>query len=403
MATLVWQRRFGVADTTGETLDFSFTEEQDLLRDSVRKLMARHAPADALRRHDRDQTFPYELYEAWAQAGLLALPFPEEFGGLGGSAIDLAIVSFELSRVSADLAMAYGGSIFCGLNILRKGTPEQARRYIEPMVRGETRFAIGISEPDAGSDVGAIKTFAKREGDRYVVNGQKLWMTGGGLKNTVISAYVKTNRDAHYRDGMSLLLIDNDAPGVECRKLDMLGRRCVGTYEVFFRDVEVPADQLIGGENKGWDCLMGGLQIERAVSAAGSCGAAQAIVDLAASYAREREQFGRPIGSFQSIAHMVADMATEVDAATMLMWRAVWLVEQGKDALREITMAKLFASEVYAKVANMGVQIMGGYGLNAEYDMQRYFRDARSATIAAGTSQTQRNLIAGLMGLKASR
>lgn len=382
-------------------MDFSFTEEQELLRDSVRKLMERHAPPEKLRAHDRDQTFPYDVYEAWAEAGLLALPFPEDVGGLGGSVVDLAIVSFELSRASADVAMAYGGAVFCGLNILRKGTEEQVRRFLPPMMKGETRFAIGISEPDAGSDVGAIKTFARRDGDRFIVNGQKLWMTGGGLKNTIISAYVRTDRDAHYRKGMSLLLIDNDAPGVECRKLEMLGRKCVGTYEVFFRDVEVPDDRLVGGVNNGWDCLMSGLQIERAVSAAGSCGAAQAIVDLAASYARERSQFGRPIGEFQAIAHMIADMATEVDAATMLMWRAVWLASEGKDALREITMAKLFASEVYAKVANMGVQIMGAYGLSAEYDMQRFFRDARSATIAAGTSQTQRNLIAGLMGLKA--
>jgi alkylation response protein AidB-like acyl-CoA dehydrogenase len=384
-----------------QTLDFSFTEEQEMLRESVRRLMERHAPREVLRAHDRDETFPNDVYAAWAEAGLLALPFPEEVGGLGGSVVDLAIVSFELSRVSADLAMAYGGAVFCGLNILRKGSEEQVRRFLPPMMRGETRFAIGISEPDAGSDVGAIKTFAKREADRFIVNGQKLWMTGGGLPNTIISAYVKTDRDVHYRNGMSLLLIDNDSPGIECRKLEMLGRKCVGTYEVFFRDVAVAEDRLIGGLNKGWDCLMAGLQIERAVSAAGSCGAAQAIVDLAASYARERVQFGRPIGEFQAIAHMIADMATEVDAATMLMWRAVWLASEGKDALREITMAKLFSSEVYAKVANMGVQIMGGYGLSAEYDMQRYFRDARSATIAAGTSQTQRNLIAGLMGLKA--
>lgn len=382
-------------------MNFSFTEEQDMLRESVRRLMERHAPRDVLRTHDRDETFPHEVYAAWAQAGLLALPFPEEVGGLGGSVVDLALVSFELSRVSADLAMAYGGSVFCGLNILRKGNAEQVHRFLPPMMKGDTRFAIGISEPDAGSDVGAIKTFAQRADNRFIVNGQKLWMTGGGLPSTIISAYVKTDRDAHYRNGMSLLLIDNDAPGVECRKLDMLGRKCVGTYEVFFRDVAVSQDRLIGGLNKGWDCLMAGLQIERAVSAAGSCGAAQAIVDLAASYARERTQFGRPIGEFQAIAHMIADMATEVDAATMQMWRAVWLASEGKDALREITMAKLFSSEVYAKVANMGVQIMGGYGLNAEYDMQRYFRDARSATIAAGTSQTQRNLIAGLMGLKA--
>ena len=382
-------------------IDFDFTEEQELLRESVAKLMEQHAPSDMVRRHDKAQTFPYELYQAWADAGLLRLPFPEELGGVGGNAVDLAIVIHELSRTSTDFTMGMGGSMFCGLNILRNGSAEQKAYWLPRVMNGEIILAIGISEPDAGSDVGAIKTHAVLDGDHYVVNGQKLWTTGAGLKNSVISTYVKTDRNTHYRKGMSLLLIDNDMPGVEFRKLDMLGRRCAGTYEVFFRDVRVPKDRLVGGEGGGWDCMMSGLQYERAVSAAGSCGGAQAVVDIAAAYAAERRQFGQPIGAFQSIAHMIADMQTEVDAARLLTWRAVWLVSKDRDALKEITMAKLFAGETYAKVANMGVQIMGGYGLNAEYDMQRHFRDARSATIAAGTSQTQRNLIAGLMGLKA--
>ncbi|MGE3245687.1 MAG: acyl-CoA dehydrogenase family protein [Beijerinckiaceae bacterium] len=389
-------------------MDFGFTEEQNILRDSIQKLMQKHAPPEVLRQHDRERSFPYDIYQAWIDAGLLRLPFPETIGGealggLGGDAIDMCIVNFELSRASADIAMAFGGNVFCGLNLLRNARPEQARYWLAKMMSGEKMLSIGISEPDAGSDVGNIKTFARKQGDTYIVNGQKLWQTGAGLKNNVINCYVKTDRDAHYRNGLSLLLIDNDMPGVQCRKLDMLGRRSIGTYEVFFHDVEVPADRLVGAENNGWNCLMSGLQIERAVSAAGSCGGAQAVCDLATEYAKERIQFGQPIGSFQAIGHMIADMQTEVDAATMLMWRAAWLVATGKDALREITMAKLYASEVYVKVASMGVQIMGGYGLNAEYDMQRYFRDARSATIAAGTSQTQRNLIAGLMGLKPKR
>ncbi len=384
-------------------MDFALSEEQRLLQDSVRKLMQRHAPPMLLRQHDKDGSFPYELYDAWVEAGLLRLPFPEEFGGLGGNALDLSIVSYEISRVSTDLGMAFGGSVFCGLNVLRKGSTEQKQFWLPKLLSGEIRFSIGISEPDAGSDVGNIKTFARRDGDKYIVNGQKLWQTGAGLRDNVLNCYVRTTREGHYRDGLSLLLIDMNTPGVECRKLDMLGRRSTGTYEVFLTDVEVPADRVIGGGNKGWDCLMGGLQIERAVSSAGNCGGAQAIVDLAAKYAQERVQFGQPIGSFQSIAHMIADMATEVEAATLMMWRAAWLVSTRQDALREITMAKLFSSETYVKVADMGVQVMGGYGLHADYDMQRYYRDARSATIAAGTSQTQRNLIAGLMGLKARR
>jgi alkylation response protein AidB-like acyl-CoA dehydrogenase len=381
-------------------MDFSLTEEQQLMRDSVVKLMQRAAPPEMVRRHDREQSYPYALYDAWAEAGLLKLPFPEEHGGVGGNALDLAIVIEELSRVSTDFTMAFAGSIFCGLNILRHGTDAQKRHWLPRVLSGDIKLAIGISEPDAGSDVGALKTFAQRKGDKWIVNGQKLWTTGAGLKGSVISVYVRTDRDAHYRNGLSLFLIDNDTPGIELRKLEMLGRRCVGTYEVFFRDVEVSHDRLVGGENKGWDCLMSGLQYERAVSAAGSTGGARAIVDLAVGYAQERMQFGRPIGSFQAIGHALADLQTELDAARMLMWRAAWLVATEQDALREITMAKLFASETYVKAANVGVQVMGAYGLNAEFDMQRYFRDAKSATIAAGTSETQRNLIAGLMGLK---
>ena len=381
-------------------MDFDLTEEQEMLRDTVVKLMQRHAPPEALRRWDRERTFPEELYAAWAEAGLLRLPFPQEVGGLGGDAVDLAVVVYEISRVSTDLAMAFSGSIFCGLNVLRKGSEEQKQAWLPRLLNGDIKFAIGISEPDAGSDVGALRTTAVRDGDHYIVNGQKLWTTGAGLKNSVISAYVKTDRAAHYRKGMSLLLIDNNMPGVELRKLGMLGRRSVGTYEVFLKDVRVPADRLIGGEGGGWDCLMSGLQYERAVSAAGNSGGSQAVLDLAISYARERVQFGQPIGSFQSIGHMLADMQCDVEASKLFMWRAAWLVAKDRDALKEITQAKLFTSEAYAKIANMGVQIMGGYGLNEEFDMQRYFRDSRSATIAAGTSQTQRNLLANLMGMK---
>lgn len=180
----------------------------------------------------------------------------------------------------------------------------------------------------------------------------------------------------------------------------MLGRRCSGTYEIFFEDAFVPEDQLIGGEGHGWQCLMSGLQYERAVSAASSCGGAQGVVDLIAAYAMERRQFGRPIGTFQAISHRIADMQTRVDAARMLTLRAIWLSSRGENALREVSEAKLFASETYVYVAGEGVQLMGAYGLSREYAMERHFRDARSATIAAGTSETLRNLIAGLMGLK---
>lgn len=381
-------------------MDFSFTDEQKLLRETVRKLMDTHAPPEYIRQLDRDQAYPYELYEKWVEAGLLSMPFPEEVDGLGGTVMDLTIIAEELARKSPDFFMSYAGSVFTGLNILRKGTEAQKNEWLPKLFEGDVRMAIAISEPEAGSDISAMRTYAVRDGDEYVINGQKLWATGAGAKNTVMNVYLITDRTVKPRDGMSLFLIDNDTPGVQLRKLDMLGRRCTGTYEVFFNDVRVPAGRLVGGENNGWDCVLSGLQVERICTAAGNCGASQAAFDLALAYAKERVQFGRPIGTNQAIAHMLANMETEIDAARTLMWRAAWMVSTGQDALREITMAKLFCSELYVKVANMGMQIMGGYGYSMEYDMQRHYRDARSATIAAGSSEMQRNVLAGLMGLK---
>jgi alkylation response protein AidB-like acyl-CoA dehydrogenase len=381
-------------------MNFEFTEEQKLLRESVRKLMAKHASPEIVRRLDQDRAYPYELYEAWVDAGLLGLPFAEQYGGAGGDILDIALLAQEIAHTSADFFMGFAGSIFCGLNIQRNGSEEQKKYWIPRIVEGRTRMAIGISEPDAGSDVGAMRTSAVQDGDHWIVNGQKLWTTGAGARDAVINVYLKTDPAAHHRQGMSLFVIDNDTPGLEVRKLDMLGRRCTGTYELHFNNVRVPADRLIGGVNKGWDCLMSGLQAERITAAAGNCGAARGAFDIAAQFAKERKQFGRAIGTNQAIAHMLADMETEVEAATALMWQAAWKVSEGQNALREITMAKLFASETYVKVANMGMQIMGGYGYSMEFDMQRHYRDSRSATIAAGTSQMLRNLIAGLMGLK---
>ena len=382
-------------------MDFTFSEEQNLLRDSVRRMMDKIATPEYIRGLDREQAYPHDLYASWVEMGLLRMPFPEEFGGLGGNAIDMVIISEELARKSFDFFSAYGGSVFCGLNVIRKGSEEQKRRWIPELLSGDIKMSISMSEPDAGSDLGAMRSSARRDGSDWVINGQKLWATGAGAKNNVINVYVKTDTKVHYRKGMSLFLVPNDTPGIKLRKLDMLGRRCVGTYEIFFDEVRVPGDQLVGGENNGWECVLSGLQIERITSAAGYCGGAQAVVDLALQYAKDRKQFGRPIGTFQAIAHMLADMQTEVEAARTMIWRAAWMVAAGRDALREISMSKLLASEAYVKASNMGMQIFGGYGYSMEFDMQRHYRDCRSATIAAGSSQIQRNLIAGLMGLKA--
>lgn len=381
-------------------MNFGLSDEQSILRDSVRKLMDRHATSNYLRDLDREQAYPEALYGEWVKAGLISMPFPVEYGGLGGNVLDMAIIAEELARKSTDLNMAYGGSVFCGLNIAKKATEAQKKYWLPRLLTGEVKMSISMSEPDAGSDLGAMRTTARREGNDWVINGQKLWATGAAAKNNVINLYAKTDPNAHYRKGISLFLVDNTTPGVQLRKLDMLGRRCAGTYEIFLNDVRVPAERLVGGENQGWEYLLTGLQIERVVSAASSAGGAQAVVDIATEYARERKQFGRPIGSFQALGHLIADMQTEVAAARALMWQAAIAVAEGKDALRETSMAKLFASETYVKVASQAVQVLGAYGYSKEFDVERHFRDSRAATIAAGSSQVMRNIIAGLSGLK---
>jgi alkylation response protein AidB-like acyl-CoA dehydrogenase len=376
------------------------SEEQKMLRESARKLNAKVATIDYVRKQDRERLYPYELYDAWVAAGMLALPFPEEYGGLGRDVYDMAIIAEELSVPSSDMIMALGGSMFCGLNVARQGTEEQKKRFLPKLLSGEIRMTISMSEPDAGSDIGAMRTSARRDGDHYIISGQKIWATGAGAKNNFINVYVKTDPKANYRQGMSLFLVDNTSPGLEVRKLDMLGRRSVGTYELTFNDVRVPAENLVGGENNGWKCVLAGLQAERIFAAACDCGSARGAFEMALAYVKQRRQFGREVGTFQAIGHMLADVQTEVEAAWSLTLRAAAMVAAGEDALREITMAKLASSEVYVKAANVGMQVMGGFGYNMEFDMQRHYRDARAATIAAGTSQIQRNLIAGLMGLK---
>ncbi|MFZ5487239.1 MAG: acyl-CoA dehydrogenase family protein [Pseudomonadota bacterium] len=380
-------------------MDFSFTEEQNMLRESVRKMLDRIATPAYVRAMDEEARYPYEVYDAIVEMGLIAMVFPEQYGGLGGNVIDFAIIAEELGRKSYDLMGAYGTSVFNGLNLLHNGSEAQKRYYLPRLMSGEIRMSISMTEPDAGSDAGAMRTFARREGDEWVINGQKVFSTGAGAKNNIISLYAKTDNSVHYRKGISLFLVDNTLPGIRLRKLDTLGRRSLGTYEVFFDNVRIPADCIVGEPNRGWDYMLSGLQLERLMTTAAYCGAAQDVVDQALAYAKERKQFGKPIGNFQAIAHMLADMQTEVEASRLLMLHAAWLLAQGKDALKVLSMAKLFGSEAYVRAANNGMQIMGGYGYIKEFDMQRHFRDARVTTITAGTSQVQRNLIAKLMGL----
>jgi alkylation response protein AidB-like acyl-CoA dehydrogenase len=264
------------------------------------------------------------------------------------------------------------------------------------MLRGEERYALGITEPDAGSDVAGIKTRAKRSDGGYVISGQKVFTTGAGLPHTLIHVLARTGPAGRSREGLSVFLVPSDAPGLELRRLDTVGRHMLGTYETFYDDVEVPESALIGTEGEGWDVVTSSLELERVFAAAQYAGAARAVIELTARYVAEREQFGRTLSSFQTVSHRLADMLVAVEAARLLAYRAANLVDQDPPtgANTEAAMAKLAASEAFQRATELGMQLFGGYGYMKEYRIERYWREARVTTVTAGSSEIQRSIIA---------
>ena len=381
-------------------MDFSFTEEQNILIKSVHDFMTKECPPEYVKELDEKEEYPYELYKKMADLGWFGLAFPEEYGGSGLGAVDFVSVGEAMSNHSFEIAAGFGISIFCGLNIIENGTDEQKKEYIPGIISNEKRLSIAITEPNAGSDAASLTTSAVLDKDEWVINGQKTFQTAADAKDNVMSLYVRTDKDLPKHKGISMLLVPSNSPGVEIRRIKTLGRKMLHTNEVFFDNVRVPKKNLVGELNGGWKLLLSGLELERLFVCSTYIGAAQAAVDLALEHAQEREQFGRAIGTFQSIGHMLADMQLEVDAARLLTYRAAWMFDQGVPCMKEVSMAKLHGSETYVKVANLGMQVMGGYGYTMEYDMQRHFRDSRILTVSAGSSQMQRTVIARSLGLK---
>lgn len=379
---------------------FDLSHEQKMLRDSVHRFMSQCCKPEHVSKLDREARYPYEIYAGWVELGLLGRGIPAEYGGYGGSIEDLALISEDLAYWSYDISTAFTVPLFTGMTLLKWGSENQRRTFLPRLVDGSMRLSVCISEPSAGSDVNGITTRAERCGQGWKLNGQKLWITAASAQDTMLLVYARSDTRAPARTGLSVFLVENDAPGVHIRKLDTLGRRSVGTHEIFFEDVSIDGDRMLGACGKGWDILLSGLQTERALTAAGYAGSCQRVVDIARNYASERIQFNRSIGDFQVIGHMLADMQTQTDAARLLAYQAAGRLSRNLDSLRDVAAAKLFGSEAYATIANMGMQIMGAYGYSMEYEMQRHLRDARSTTIGAGSSQIQRNLIASTMGFK---
>ncbi|CAB4365665.1 MAG: acyl-CoA dehydrogenase [Actinobacteria bacterium] len=380
-------------------MDFALTDEQALLQETARAFVAKHCSAEQAKVWDETDHFPVELWQQMADMDWFSLPYPLEAGGGGGSVTDLCILAEELGHASLDVAMAYVGTFIPGLVIFKYGTDEQRARFRSGLFDGDYRISVAISEPDAGSDAASLRCSAVDHGDHFVVNGQKAWCTGASLPGAWIALYVRTNPDAPKHRGISLLLVPNDTPGLEIRRTPTLARHLLGTNEVFLTDVVVPKENLVGEVDAGFSMLMSGLDVEKVVMAAAYTGVAQATMDDMLDYSKQRQQFGRPIGNFQALAHPMVDMQTEIDAARLLAYRAAWMLSTGKPCTREAAMAKLKCSEAYVSVARLGMQVMAGHGFSTESVMSFRWRESIVATISGGTSQIQRNAVAKSMGL----
>jgi alkylation response protein AidB-like acyl-CoA dehydrogenase len=377
---------------------FGYTEQQRMMRDSILELLRRELPGEKVRALDRAGEFPFEAYDAVARAGWMALPFEESLGGMGGSKRDLVVLIEAMSYHYSSMATAYLTTvIYAGMHIALHGSDFLKRRYIPRIIDGSARMAIALTEPQGGSDAAAIKTRAERRGDRFVVTGQKLYITCAHVADYLVTA-VKTD-PGQRAGGVSMLLIDAKAEGVTIRPLDMLGRRTTRANEVFFDQVEVPADHVIGAEGKGWHGLMRCLNLERLCLAALGSGNMQHVIDYAADYARERTQFGQPIARFQAIGHKLADMRIMAEATRVLVWRVAEMLDAGLDPRIETAIAKVVSTESDFRCADIGMQIMGGAGYTMDHDMQRFFRDSRVGPIGGGSNEIQRNIISQLMGL----
>jgi alkylation response protein AidB-like acyl-CoA dehydrogenase len=380
--------------------DFGFTEEQKMMRQSLLGLAERHLPPEKIRELDRDSAWPKDAYKALAKAGWLGLLYPERYGGLDGSYKDACILLETLSYHYACFATTYMTSaIYAGLQLLYNGSEELKQEYMVPMIQGDIYIAFALTEPQTGSDAAAIKTHAVRDGDDYIVRGQKWFITSAHVADYIVLV-VKTDASAQpAHNGFSLLLVDAKAKGVSIKPIETMGRHTTHTNQIFFDDVRVPARNLIGQENRGWRILMRGLNLERMAIAACGAGNAQKAIDIAQDYATQRIQFDQPISKFQVISHKLADMRIKAEMARLITYRTAEMLDAGWDAKMETAIAKIVATDNDFECANIGMQVMGGAGFSMEHDMQRLFRDSRLGPIGGGSNEIQRNIIAKLMGL----
>lgn len=374
-------------------MDFTLTKEQEMVRNVMREFAVNEVEPIAA---DIDETgrFPKENVEKMARAHMLGIPFPEEYGGAGGDEIAYAIAVEELSKVCATTGVILSAHTSLGSwPIYKFGTEEQKQKYLVPLAKGEKLGAFGLTEPNAGTDAAGQQTVAVLDGDHYVLNGSKIFITNGGQADTYV-IFAMTDRTKGTR-GISAFIVEADTPGFSIGKVeDKLGIRGSATTELIFQNCRIPKENLLGEEGKGFKIAMATLDGGRIGIAAQALGIAQGALDVTVEYLKERQQFGRPLSKFQGLQWMVADMETEINAARLLVYRAAFNKANGLPYNKEAAMAKLFAANTAMSVTTKCVQLHGGYGYTKDYPVERMMRDAKITEIYEGTSQVQQMVIA---------
>jgi butyryl-CoA dehydrogenase len=379
-----------------EIMNFKLSEEHEMIRKMVRDF-ARNEVAPTAAERDEEERFDMDIFNKMAELGLTGIPWPEEYGGIGSDYLAYCIAVEELSRVCASTGVTLSAhTSLAGWPVYKFGTEEQKQKYLRPMAQGEKIGAYGLTEPGSGSDAGGMKTTARMEGDHYVLNGSKIFITNGGIADTYI-VFALTDPSSRQR-GTSAFIVEKDFEGFSVGKKEKkLGIRSSPTTEIVFEECKVPKENLLGKEGEGFKIAMMTLDGGRNGIAAQAVGIAQGALDASVDYAKEREQFGKPIAANQGISFKIADMATSIEASRLLTYQAAWLESEGLPYGKESAMSKLMAGDTAMKVTTEAVQIFGGYGYTKDYPVERYMRDAKITQIYEGTQEIQRLVISRMV------
>jgi alkylation response protein AidB-like acyl-CoA dehydrogenase len=376
-------------------------EEITLLRETARRFVDKECNQWRALAWDQAGEYPREVFDSIAAMDWYGIGLSDPDWGSGG-ALELMVVSEELGRASTDLVACFSLTSSGLRTLVAHGTDAQRSELIPRIMDGSLRLSVAVTEPDAGSDAASLKTRAHRDGDRFVVRGQKTFCEAAGLPDTLIQLYVRTDPEAPKHRGISMLLLDPAAPGVTLAKLPTLGRKITGVYEIFLDDVEVGEENLVGPENGGWRVLVSDLALERLIISAGFVGATFQVLEDTLTHVSERVQFGRPVGAFQGISHPLVDLFTRAEATRLLIYRGAELHDLGRPYEKEASMAKIAAAELYADATRAAMGMHGGYAYIDEHPLTMHYADSVIATVAGGPSQVQRNIVAKHLGLPMS-